>query len=327
MDVFLTLDFELFLGAESGSVDKCLVEPMTRLAQTAQKHGARFTLFVDTTYLNRLKDFSHVAELRKDYDDVTGLLRKLRSEGHDLQLHIHPQWLYSEYVDRRWQIDSTHYKLSDIPFEQAQKAFEDGCRLIEEISGKRPVAFRAGGFSAQPTALLKQLMTESGINIDSSVLPGATYNSPQQQYDYTTAGCGKAYKFSEDICVEDKKGNLIELPLSMVNVSPLYYWKLAAQRLSKSNQHKRIGNGKSVKTAGASIVHRLTRFSQGFATIDESKISYFLKAYKAAKKHGDKVFCVIGHPKLATEYSLAHLDGVLKRLASDNVKFKTASDL
>lgn len=328
MNIYLTLDYELFLGTESGSVEKCLEGTMAELSRIALENGARFTIFVDATYLLRLSELKEkYAALKADYDAVTRSLRHLAEEGHDLQLHIHPQWAYSDYDGSRWLIDSTHYKLSDIPAEKAAQLFADGCTIIEKISGRRPMAFRAGGFSAQPTELLVQLMTENGLTLDSSVYPGTSYNTPQQQYDYTTARQGHMYAFDRDLCVYAPGGNLKELPLSVYDVSPLYYWKLVFQRLTKQKKHRRIGDGQSVKTAGSSIRRRLTSRATTHATIDESKISFLWSAYKAAVKRGDDVFCVIGHPKLATPYSLNALGTILRKMRNDGAVFKTVSEI
>lgn len=327
MDVYLTLDFELFLGEEAGSVQKCLVEPIERLVNIAESNEARFTIFVDTTYINRLKNQLNIPQLRNDHVQVCSLLKDLSIRGHDLQLHLHPQWLYSDFKNGRWNINQKFYKLSDVSEEEAKKIFKDGCDVIEEISGSRPIGFRAGGFSAQPTLRLKQLFEESGLVIDSSVYPGNIYHSPQQDYDYSLAPTGQCYAFSDDMCIPSPKGDLIELPLSTYNVSPLFYWKLVFQRLSRNTKHRRIGDGKSVKTSSTSIRERLTKRSNGFATIDESKISYLKNAYVDALKKGHKIFCVIGHPKLATQYSLEMFEKILPMLKKNGAVFKTISDI
>lgn len=328
MNVYLTLDYELFLGENTGTVERCLVATMARLDSVARAAGARFTIFADATYLLSLKHLAPQNEvLAADYAKVCSELKKLSQAGHDIQLHIHPQWEYSEFVDGRWVLDQTHYKITDIDKAVALRLFTEGAALLEEICGKRPVGFRAGGFSAQPTALLNELLAAAGIRIDSSVYAGNAYHSPQQDYDYRTAPCGRTYRFSSDINVPVTDGKLTELPISYHPVSPLFYWRLVAQRLSKRRCHRRLGDGVSVKTTGSSIRERLTHRTNGFATIDESKISYLWEAYKAAKRRGDTDFCVIGHPKLATEYSLKTLEKVLGRMEADGAVFKTLSQI
>ena len=327
MDVFFTLDYELFLGAASGSVEKCLVESGRRLSDIALSHGAHFTIFVDTTYLVRLKEPApEHDDLGKDYETVCAELEKLSADGHDLQLHIHPQWAFSDYIADSWNLDTKHYKLSDIDADTAHRLFGEGCEIIKILSGKAPVGFRAGGFSAQPTDMLRELFIAHGLRIDSSVYPGNVYHSKQQDYDYSESPMGRIYSFDDDI-VKESPGRFLELPLTVHKVSPMFYWRLVSQRLSRRQCHRRIGDGISVKTIKSSIFNRLVHRSNGFATIDESKISYLMTAYREAKKRGDKVFCVIGHPKLATEYSLRMFDKVLGRMAADGAVFRTLSQI
>lgn len=327
MTVYLTLDFELFLGEEAGTVEKCLKQTSLRLSEIALRHNARFTLFVDTTYIQRLKELSpENPALQKDLDEVTSVLAHLSGQGHSLQLHIHPQWAYSDYINGKWQLDTKHYKLSDIPEEKADLLFSQGVEILKGITGKAPVAFRAGGFSAQPTSMLVRLLGKHKLIYDSSVYPGNVYHSPQQDYDYTDAPCGSMYHFSSDINREDADAPFIELPISVTEISPLYYWKLVYQRLTKQKCHQRLGDGKSVATTKSSIAHRLLHRTSGLCTIDESKISYLIDGYKKAKKRGDSVFCVIGHPKLATDYSLAMLDECLAYIREDGSQFKTLNN-
>lgn len=328
MDVYLTLDFELFLGVKSGTVQNCMVKPTGRLLEIARKTGMVFTFFVDAAYLVRLNELKqNHTDIQTDFDEVTNLLKRVVAEGHDVELHIHPQWVSSEYVDGEWKIDAEHYKLADITDETADELFAAGCDLLEKITGKRPIAFRAGGFSAEPYEKLLRLMKNNGLSVDSSVYPGTIYQSPQQQYNYLDAEQGRIYRFSDNPVVENRDGSFFELPLSVYPVSPLYFWKLVFQRLSKQKNHERIGDGVSVSTANRTIFKRLTRSENIHATIDESKISFLWKAFKKAQKRKDTVFCVIGHPKLATEYSLSKLEKVLQRMKGSGARFKTISQI
>lgn len=328
MNIFLTLDFELFLGRRSGGIQSCLLRPMLQIAEIARERKIGLILFVDATYLLRLRELkSQYSCLDFDYREVTQLLRRLVNQGHELQLHIHPQWAYSNFDGQNWNIDQMHYKLSDIPEEKSRQLFRDGCSLLEELSGVAPKAFRAGGFSAQPSSLLTKLLRENDILYDFSVYPTTKYNTAQQQYDYTSVEPGRMYRFEDDLCVEVPNGHFVEVPLSIATVSPIYFWKLVFQRLSKQAKHKRIGDGESVKTAGSSILKRLTRKERIHATIDESKISFLYKAFRKSKIAGHEIFCVIGHPKLATEYSLSKLGNILDEMLKDGAKFVTVNTI
>lgn len=328
MDIALTLDYELFLGSKTGSVDACLVDTLARIRRSAP--GVRMTLFVDAVYLMKLRELlcrDGNEKLRIDYDKICNHLKELVAEGHEVQLHVHPHWLWSEYDGTEWHVDNEHYKICDLSDNVAMRVFADAKKVLEEITGQRVIAFRAGGFSAQPTELLTRLFDATGISVDSSVYPGNFYDSTHQKYDYRTS-CPKAvYRFGADICKEDAAGRYTEVPLTTYDLSPLFYWRLAALKILKPRRHRRLGDGLSVKTTGESIRERLLRGTQGFATIDEFKSSYLAKAYKRHKSSGAPVMCIIGHPKLATEYSVKKLSEFCRLVKSQGDRFVTISEL
>ena len=47
MNIYITLDYELFLGPKTGSVDKCLIEPTYNLCKVVSKHGSKMVFFID----------------------------------------------------------------------------------------------------------------------------------------------------------------------------------------------------------------------------------------------------------------------------------------
>lgn len=318
MKILLTLDYELFLGEKTGSVQKCLIESMEQLNMKTEPWNLKFTLFVDAVYLCRLKMYAKTyPELQADFTIIARHLKRLQAQGHDIQLHIHPHWWFSHYDGKHWILDDAHYKLSDLMEKDAQEIFRTSKECLETILGKKVIAFRAGGFSAQPTEQLVKLLTGNEITIDSSVYPGNFYDSSHQKYDYRNCPDKSLYRFEKDICKEEKEGKLIEVPLAVHHLSPLFYWMLSFSKLQKRLKHRPFGDGLSVKTTHDSIWERLTRKTLGFATIDGYKISYLYKAYREALMKNRPIFCVIGHPKLATPYSVNQLAGFCAKVAGE----------
>jgi peptidoglycan/xylan/chitin deacetylase (PgdA/CDA1 family) len=305
MKILFTLDYEVFLGNRTGTVQNSLIIPTNKLISEGEKFGVKFTLFIDATYLYMLKKLGkqHL-NLQNDYNVVSQHIKVLNDHGHDIQLHIHPHWYFSKYNGTEWMLDTEHYKLSDLTIEDARKIFRESKETLEDIINKKVIAFRAGGFSAQPNQLLTSLLQENDISIDSSVYTGSYYNSPSQKYDYRNASQKGLYHFSEDICVDDQQGKFTEIPLSTYKLSPVFYWKLLGTKLLKRSKHKTFGDGVATKTSNESIIERLTRYSYALATIDGYKIAYLPKVLKKKRKQGYDLLTVIGHPKLATPYSI-----------------------
>ena len=326
MKILLTLDYELFLGSRTGSVENCLVKPMQQLNDAVSGVGARFTIFVDATYLLRTKQLSigH-AELGQHFDQLSAHLVELQAQGHDLQLHIHPHWAYSAWEGGEWRLDHKHYKMSDLELSYAIDLTAQAKELLDSTIGKKTTALRAGGFSAQPTSMLTKIFDATGLIADSSVCPGATYDSPQQQYDYSQAPHADFYRFDDDICVENPNGGFWEFPITMHNVSPVFHWQLVANKLLKRPEHRTWGDGFAVKTTNESIVARLTSRQFCQATIDGFKIKFLPEAYR--QHHDSQLLTVLGHPKLATPYSVRQLQRFAQQAVAAGDSFTTISQL
>lgn len=332
MRLLLTLDYELFLGHRSGSVDWCLLEPTRRCLDAVRGNGVRFTVFVDAAYLWALQRYSdEYACLADDYSKIKNQLRSMHEDGHDIQLHIHPQWYFSTFDGLQWHIDAEHYKLTDIEPVEMRRLFEESKTILDGIIGKKTVAFRAGGFSAQPTSMLADLFERNGLTVDASVCPGEFYDSKFQQYDYRRVAETGLYHFDADICQPVADGRFLEVPFSMVRKSPAFQWRLLFVRLLtkfvKSGRHSNYGDGLSVATSKAAIIHRLTHYCSNIATIDGYKIVYLKKAIKECARRGDASMCILGHPKLATPFSVAKLPEVCAYASKMGHEFCTLTDL
>jgi hypothetical protein len=325
MTIYLTLDYELFLGSEQGTVECCLIKPMGLLCDIADMHKVKFTLFFDATYLLTLRRFNKYPQLKKDYDRIIQHLVFLKQQGHSIQLHIHPHWMYSEYDGINWITQPGHYKISDISYSEVADIIIKAKNVLEEIIDDNVTTFRAGGFSIQPFEPYAKLFEGLKIKNDSSVLCRCHYDSDNQQYDYRSAPYTDYYQFNKDICTADKKGIFNEYPISTHITSPLFWWKLSLLKIFNTKEQKIFGDGKSIETTPESIISRLTKPQMGFACMDGYKASLLVKMYRQQiRKFGEKAnFVVMGHPKLATSYSLKTLD----RFISSCFKFDTFKTL
>lgn len=326
MDIFFTLDYELFLGKKCGSVDNCLIRPLEEYTNRTKQYGVKFTLFVDAAFLYKLKELGHkFPHLLYEYKKISEHIKWLQKEGHDIQLHIHPQWFYSFYNGTTWEIDKKHYKLSDIQVDSAKYFFKVSKECLENIIEKKVIAFRAGGFCAQPIPMLTSFFYDNDIKIDSSVCPGMKYSSEFQNYDYSGYSTLEPFLFSSQICECDPNGQFIEIPISTCRISPFFYWKLILSRLSRHYNHVIFGDGESVSTTIESIGKRLISNTIGLVTIDGYKIKYLEPVYSRYKNENKSSMVIIGHPKLATLYSVNSLEKFCSKTYKKDT-FTTVSD-
>lgn len=167
MKIYLTLDYELFMGNHVGSVEQCLIKPTERLMTILKQHNAKATFFVDASYLYALnKKRISSSKLQSDFESIAYQLLQIKKAGHAIQLHIHPQWYCAEFDGSKWILDEKYYKLSDLPKHIVPSLFIETKNLLESLIEDKVSAFRAGGYSIQSYKEIADLFSSAGILID-----------------------------------------------------------------------------------------------------------------------------------------------------------------
>lgn len=339
MNIYITLDYELFLGRKTGTVKNCLVLPTTDLMDNLAETNTRVTFMVDGAYLCRLDELKDKHDaVRNDYEMVCNNLLEIKENGHSIQYHFHPQWLYSHYVEEKgWKLDYDHYKLSDVPKETLSTAFKKGVTIIRDITGNRPCAFRAGGFSLCSFDTYAPLFEENGIKLDSSVVVGAFSNTKFQVYNYKNVPSKSLYYFYDDICreIDDSSAKrFIEMPISCSHqMSSIKYMLRKRKMSSEQFPWKQYGDGIGV----GSELTRIQRYKELLGkffgemrfggSIDGFMSSSLWMVYEDCKKRGDKNMVILGHPKLATDKSLAYVKSFVNEMIKAGNEFHTLDEI
>ena len=324
MDIYLTLDYELFFGEQSGTPEHCIIKPTQDLLSILDPLDIKATFYVDAGYLIKLKAFEQeYPHLKADYNSVANQIKKLAAEGHAIGLHIHPHWEDSIYDNDKWKFDTSRYKLKDFSNQDIERIVNDYTKILEDISQTKLNSYRAGGWSAQPFEAIGKALAKQRIFIDSTVFPGGIYKSNHQWYDFTTAPKNKSeWQFSTNPAIEDATGKFKEIPISALKTSPLFYWKFALTKIFKKPKHKSYGNGSAISLSSNQLTKLLTRYSESVVSMDGYKASLLKKALKQNEKKKINKLVVIGHPKAFTPYSLDTLK-VFVEDASLQHKYKT----
>lgn len=314
MNIFLTFDYELFFGTDTGSVEKCLIKPTNELLQIAKKHQIKMVFFVDVGYLIKLEEFkSQFPELELDHQKVTQQIEQIIKEGHDIQLHIHPHWEKSFFAEGKWQMATKNaYKLSDFSDYEAEQIVVKYKSYLDNLVGYKTHTFRAGGWCIQPFSQLQNIFKKLNIKYDSSVFSGAKFVSPEYNIDFTSAPKKSVYSFEEDVCVENKTGFFTEFPISSMRYNPLFFWRLYIWGRLLPSQHKMLGDGNFLAQPGRKW-HSLTHFSWNHISSDGYFATKMLSFSTKAARKNKKNIVIIGHPKSATRYSLKKLDHFIKK--------------
>jgi len=310
MNIFLTLDYELFFGKNSGTQDKSIIYPTNRLLEILNKYDIKASFFVDSGYLIKLNEYKKKHKvLDEDYRKIIEQIKYLSDNGHDIQLHIHPHWEDSYFDGSKWVIDTTRYKIHEFSEVEIDDIVYRYKKVLTDIVGDKVFTFRAGGWCMQPFDKLETALKKHNIWLDSTVFEGGKNDSATHYFDFTNAPKKDLWRFEADPLVEDKEGFFTEIPISSHRVSPLFFWKLAFAKKLGGDRHKTFGDGEAAGGSKWDKIRMLTQWTNSVASIDGYKASYLQNAFDQFGKNKDnKNFVIIGHPKAMSEYSLNKLE-------------------
>lgn len=328
--LLFTFDYELFLGARSGSVNDCMIEPTQKLMEVFEKYGVPAIFFVDTTYLSLLKEKSNKFEkCAADFKAIAAQLQQLIRKGHYVYPHIHPHWKDAVYHQEtnQWSLkDVKHYRFNSLPDSEKASVFESSINVLREII--LPVnahyeinSFRAGGWCLQPFTDFKPYFEKYGIKYDFSVLPQVYQLSSAQYFDFSMSPDKPVYHFEEDVVAEHPQGKFIELVSSIISVSTFTHLanRLFLQyllRVKKDHTYSR-GEGQlpvhidGIKPASGRGISILNPSYQPvmMENFNAVKMPAFLRFFK-----NNDYMQFISHPKMLSNHNIKTVDRFLSKI-------------
>ena len=167
VNVFITVDTEHSIG---GAFRDPNLKPVGNEKRVFGKIGDTaygIPLIMDIADLNKLPITFFVEVLNKYYfgeDETKKVYKYIIDRGHDIQLHLHPNYLNFTRSDpgKLYFNDNIYrYDLS-----KQIELIREGKELLTKYGIKPPIAFRAGNFAADNNTLIA--LKENGFLIDSS---------------------------------------------------------------------------------------------------------------------------------------------------------------
>lgn len=329
MNIYITFDYELFLGSRTGTVEKCLLEPTRRIMKIGKSNGVCFTFFVDVLYLMKAKEYIGRSEIMKqDYDLVCQQIRDLAKEGHSVQLHLHPQWYYSSYdLDQeKWRIDFEHYSLDACPMHDVEIMVKDGIKKLKEVSGKPVTAFRAGGYCFPRNPGYADILFKYGIIMDSSAFMFRKESTSFWNFDYSNIINYERYRFDDSVNSAIENGRFEEYPIASAKMHPFYCipkrlitgW-IYKEKGSVSGDGLGVGARQSIRAKMRSRLYMMTHSIILPASIDSKKSVFIDSIMKIAVRKNNDTFVILGHPKNTSELGLKKLNDICNKYKKDIV--------
>lgn len=327
MNLFITYDYELFFGQPTGTVENCIIKPTQAIMNIAKKHQVQMVFFVDVGYLKQLEVYRRqFSQVQEEYQKITQQIKDLVAQGHDCQLHIHPHWEDVTHDGIQWQMNVNRYKLVDFEEEKIIEIVSEYKQILESLTQKPVVAYRAGGWCLQPFSKIKKAFLKAGLLYDSTVFPGGKNTKGNYFYDFTSVPNKDAWRFSDDLCVENPNGEFLEFPISNWTYSALFFWRLFVWGRLDPKNHKPMGDGYPMPSPGMKK-QMLTKGMTLSASVDGYFVTKLNQVVQKNQKKGWKQTVIIGHPKAATHFALKQLDQFIENQLRKGNSFKTFSQL
>lgn len=233
MKLILTFDYELF-GDGTGDVFTHMIEPTNIILKMCDNYGIKITLFVEILEYIRLKDKwnkgNRMGYTRNPIEAIEHQIQQAAVNGHDIQLHIHPQWYNASFDNGGWKLDLTRWRLGGfrVSPEYGVKELISECKTeLEKIitpilPGYKCTVLRAGGYNIMPSDEIYNAMCLVGLNVDSSLYPGGYENGKLSNYDYhnVSGDLDNWWANGKDIRMpSENQKEILEVPIFALPVS------------------------------------------------------------------------------------------------------------
>ena len=217
----LTHDWEL-RGDGSGDIEQIQFAPLRKLLDIYAKSGASITVLPDVmqqiAFRRCEKKYPNLKPLGDAWDQH---LRQTLLQGHDIQLHLHPQWLNAQHENGSWHLNGD-WSILNYDRDTVYAMLAEGKEYLEHLlrpidSEYHCIAFRAGALAAAPSAHLFESLASLGIQLDISIAAGVFVNDYNLQLDYRN--CEETflpfYPMMEDARkVSDRRERIVCVPLN-----------------------------------------------------------------------------------------------------------------
>ncbi len=233
-----TADYEIYLGRNLLPPEQVLFRPTEKLLALWEQAGIRGTLFPDICSIWRhrelgLEDYAQGCETQ---------LRDAIRRGHELQLHLHPEWKTAVHESGQWTFRPGTSSLNDLGFEatdpgSAPALIRNGMAYLAELTRPhvpeyRCTAFRAGGWVIQPERAILEALRAAGIRADATVIPGVRLLRKDYPVDFRSVPegnwrLGPAAGLAAD---SGNPGDLVEVPIAAFR-GALHQWQHGVNNL------------------------------------------------------------------------------------------------
>lgn len=167
--VLFTIDTEISMGGSARNPALLPVGARRRIwAETAEgAYGIGFFMdLFDGHDMKAVFFFEPVARHVVPEAELAEAAKAITERGHDVELHVHPEFAMDLARVQRGEAKGPPAQLFAYSLDDQRRTIRESLDRLERWTGRRPCAFRAGGYSAGDETLAA--LAAEGVEIDSS---------------------------------------------------------------------------------------------------------------------------------------------------------------
>jgi hypothetical protein len=188
IDLVLTDDWEL-RGDGSGDMRIMQFAQLRRLLEIYERHDLKASLYAEVmqqlTHLSFGARHSALGRLAREWEEI---VQETLERGHDVQLHVHPQWSGATYKDGHWALPGS-WSLLDYSADTVSDMVREAKSYLETVAkparpAYRCVSFRSSAWAVAPSDQMLPILVKQGFTFDSSISEGIFFNTMKVHVDY-----------------------------------------------------------------------------------------------------------------------------------------------
>jgi hypothetical protein len=164
-------------------------DSMERLCEAYEPHGLRGTFNVEVMqqlgHLRCAEAHPELGELAAEWERV---VQDIYRRGHDVQLHLHPQWTEASYEEGKWELLG-RWSILEYERSAVDQMIGEAKRYLEQLllpidPEYRCVSFRSGSWCIAPGGDVLRALAGAGIVFDMSIVNGLRLDTQHVRLDY-----------------------------------------------------------------------------------------------------------------------------------------------
>ncbi len=135
INIIITVDYEIF-GNGTGDFKEHVINPMDRILDICDKHSVSISIMFEVMEYIAVKKYDD--QLREDLgyspkEKMEEQINRAYSNGHDIQLHIHPQFRNMKYNGKKFVLDENLTPYLELESSEVENILKKGKKTLESV--------------------------------------------------------------------------------------------------------------------------------------------------------------------------------------------------